>query len=104
MKNRFMGLAALAVTLGLFAFSKFDGGVIKGRVTPVDAATQVWALSASDTLKSSITNGAFEIANAKAGTYKIFIDATEPYKDVIKDNVQVSDGGTADLGSITLEK
>ena len=36
----------------------------------------------------------------QAGTYKVYIDAAEPYKDVVKDNVQVSDGGTADLETL----
>ena len=104
MKNKTIGLMAVVVAFASFAFTKFDGGGIKGKITPAEGATQVWALSATDTLKSTITDGSFEISNAKAGTYKVFIDATEPYKDVVKDNVQVSDGGTVDLGSITLEK
>ncbi|HNP24130.1 MAG TPA: carboxypeptidase regulatory-like domain-containing protein [Panacibacter sp.] len=104
MKNKIFGLGALAIASALFAFTKFDGGVIKGKVTPAEAVQQVWAMSATDTLKSAVTNGSFELANAKAGTYKVYIDAAEPYKDVVKDNVQVSDGGTADLGNITLEK
>jgi len=104
MKNKTMGLLAMILAVVLFAFTTFDGGVIKGKITPADGAKQVWAISATDTLKSAVTDGSFEISNAKAGTYKVFIDATEPYKDVVKDNVQVSDGSTADLGSITLEK
>ena len=105
MKNTRIGLFALsAIVAGLFAFTTFQGGSIKGKITPVDGASQVWALSATDTLKAMINQGTFEIQNAKAGTYKVYIDAVEPYKDVIKEGVQVTDGSSADLGEILLQK
>ena len=46
-------------------------------------------MSATDTLKSAVTNGSFELANAKAGTYKVYIDAAEAIQRCGKDNVQV---------------
>ena len=105
MKNTKIGVLALAALfVGLVSFENFDGGSIKGKVVPPDGASQVWALSSTDTLKAIINQGMFEIQNAKAGTYKIYIDAVEPYKDVIKEGVQVTEGGAADLGDITLQK
>jgi hypothetical protein len=105
MKNTRMGLLALsAIAAGLFAFTSLPGGSIKGKITPVDGASQVWALSATDTLKAVINQGVFEFQNANTGTYKVYIDAVEPYKDVIKEGVQVTDGSTADLGEISLQK
>ena len=105
MKNTRIGLWALsAMIAGLFAFTSFQGGSIKGKVTPADGASQVWALSATDTLKAMINQGSFEIQNVNTGTYKVYIDAVEPYKDVIKEGVQVTDGGTTDLGEISLQK
>ena len=105
MKNKKMNLlASVAIAASLFAFTTFEGGSIKGKIVPAEGASQVWAMSASDTLKSTINQGVFELANAKAGTYKVYIDATEPYKDVVKEGVQVADGATVDLGEITLQK
>lgn len=105
MKNTRIGLLALsAITAGLFAFTTLKGGSIKGKITPADGASQVWALSATDTLKAIINQGSFEIQNANAGTYKVYIDAVEPYKDVIKEGIQVTEGGSADLGEISLQK
>lgn len=105
MKNTRIGLLGLsAVFAGLFAFTNIQGGSIKGKIVPADGASQVWALSSKDTLKAMINQGSFEIQNANAGTYKIYIDATEPYKDVVKEGVQVTDGGTADIGVVTLQK
>lgn len=105
MKNTRIGLFVfLVIAAILFAFTTLQGGVIKGKITPVNGATQVWALSPKDTLKAAINGGSFEMQNVNAGTYKIYIDATAPYKDVVKEGVQVSDGGIADLGNITLDK
>ncbi len=105
MKRVKLGLAALAIsTAGFFAFTTLQGGGIKGSITPADGAKEAWALSSTDTIRATITSGAFTFTNAKAGTYKVMIDATEPYKDVIKEGVQVADGQTTDLGEIKLEK
>ncbi|WP_153798320.1 carboxypeptidase regulatory-like domain-containing protein [Foetidibacter luteolus] len=106
MKRFTRGLMVLAIAVcGLFAFTTFQtGGSIKGTVSPADGAKYVWAVSATDTLKTLIAKGAFQITNAKAGTYKIMVDATVPYKDVIKDGVQVADGQLTDVGEIKLEK
>lgn len=105
MKNTKIGLSAVVASAAvLFAFSTFDGGSIKGKINPPEGASQVWAMSKTDTLKAGISQGMFEIVNAKPGTYKVYIDAVEPYKDVVKEGVQVSEGSTADLGEIPLQK
>lgn len=103
MKYMKPGIVMLAFA-GLFAFKAFQTGTIKGTVSPADGAKLVWAVSTTDTLKTVISNGAFEIGSVKAGTYKIMVDATAPYKDVIKDGVQVADGQATDVGEIKLEK
>jgi hypothetical protein len=105
MKNKKAGVGKLLIAVtGLFAFTIFQGGSIKGKIIPADGASQVWAISATDTLKAAIGQGNFEITNAKAGTYKVYIDAIDPYKDVVKEGIQLSDGGTVDLGEIQLTK
>src|SRR5437879_1284534 len=105
MKNKKTGLPAIiAMAAGILAFATFQGGSIKGKVIPADGASQVWAISNTDTLKAAISQGNFEISKAKAGTYKVYIDAIDPYKDVVKDGVQLNDGGTVDLGEIQLTK
>ena len=105
MKNKKAGMwAVIAMAAGLFASTTFQGGSIKGKVIPADGASQVWAMSGTDTLKAAISQGNFEITNAKAGTYKVYIDAIDPYKDVVKEGVQLSDGGMVDLGEIQLTK
>jgi hypothetical protein len=77
--------------------------IIKGRVDPINAAIEVWAISGSDSSKVGVNDGAF-IIDAKPGIYRIVIVARVPYKDVIKDDVQVADGNTTDLGTIKLQQ
>jgi len=105
MKNKKASFfSIIGIATSLFAFTTLQGGSIKGKVIPADGASQVWAISNADTLKAAISQGNFEITRAKAGTYKVYIDAIDPYKDVVKDGVQVNDGSTVDLGEIQLTR
>ncbi len=98
-----LGGVAVAAA-GLFAFSQLRVGSIRGTVMPIDAGVQVWAESVTDTLKAPILNGSYEITEAKAGTYKIIIEAKPPYRNIAKDGIMVSDGQAADAGEIKLDK
>jgi len=103
MKFSKLGLGAIAVVAaGLFSFNAMFNGTVKGTVTPPDGATRAWVISATDTLKATIANGAFEIPGVKPGTYKVIIEAKPPYKNVAKDGVNVTDGQTSDVGEIKL--
>jgi hypothetical protein len=100
LKTGFVTLSIAAA--GLLAFKNIDTGSIKGTVTPADGATKAWALSSSDTLKADIQSGSFEIIGAKAGTYRLIIEAKPPYKNTAKDNVTVTDGAPTNVGEIKL--
>lgn len=103
--NTSFKLAAITIAAaGLFAFSNLRSGAIKGTVSPADGATRAWAESSTDTLRALVINGAYEITDAKPGTYKIIIEAKPPYKNAAKDGITVSDGQAADAGEIKLEK
>ena len=98
-----MAVLGIAAAFSLFAFSMIDGGSIKGTVTPNASATNVMAISMTDTLRADIQNGSFNITDVKAGTYKLVIMAAPPYKNFEKEGVMVSDGKATDLGEITLQ-
>ncbi|WEK33968.1 MAG: carboxypeptidase-like regulatory domain-containing protein [Candidatus Pseudobacter hemicellulosilyticus] len=105
MKSIKMSLVAATIaTVGLFAFKGVQTGSIKGTISPADGATRVWALSGTDTLKASVAEGAFEITGAKAGTYRLIVEAKPPYKNAAKDGVTVADGQPTDVGEIKLEQ
>ena len=92
------------LTAGFFSFRAADTGSVKGTVNPPDGAVRAWALSATDTFKTTISGGTFEIKGAKAGTYRIIIEAAKPYKNTAREDVVVTDGAPVDLGVIELVK
>src|ERR1700761_9136863 len=96
-------IGVMAAT-GLFAFTHFRGGSIRGSVMPSDGGVRAWAESSTDTLKAPIINGSYEITDAKPGTYKIIIEAKPPYRNIAKDGLTVNDGQSTDAGEIRLEK
>lgn len=105
MKKMKGAILALGIaTAGLFAFRSMDTGSLKGTVTPAEGAIRAWALSSTDTLKAAISNGGFEIADAKPGSYRLIIEAKPPYKNQAKESVTVTDGQVTDVGEIKLEK
>lgn len=91
-----------AVTILNSFQSKYQTSIV-GRVNPVGGANAVWAVSGRDSSTSNVVNGAFSL-EAKQGIYKVVIDAVEPYKDAILENVSVKEGQTVDVGEIMLQK
>jgi len=87
----------------ILAFVVLNQSAITGRVNPADGADAAWAIAGSDTVKANIVNGSFSLA-VKPGTYKVMIDAHDPYKDVTKENIEVKEDGPTDIGEIMLEK
>ncbi|ASZ10772.1 carboxypeptidase regulatory-like domain-containing protein [Chitinophaga pendula] len=98
-----VGLIALAAAaVGTFSFKGIENGSITGKVTPADAATEAWAIKGTDTLKTAVNDGAFSFQDAKNGTYTIVVDARDPFKDAVVNDVKVEDGKATDLGEIKL--
>jgi hypothetical protein len=95
---------SVILAFAALAFKGVDMGSISGKVTPADAATRVWAFSGTDTLKAPVTDGAFTLEGAKAGTYTVIVGAKSPFKDVTVENVKVEDNKTTDLGEIKLHE
>lgn len=93
-----MGIAVLV------GFRCMQTGSIRGTVSPAEGGVRVSAESPKDTLRAPIINGSYEIRNAKAGLYKIVVEARPPYQNATKDGIPVIDGQEADAGDIRLEK
>jgi hypothetical protein len=106
MKKFLSGLLGTVVLVSLlFAFTpQAETGTIKGRISPVDGANQVWAISGTDTLKTVPTNGEFMFDKVKTATYTVAIDAKDPYKDQMVEQVEVKAGEIKDLGEIKLNQ
>lgn len=104
MKKKFILPAIVtAIIVCSFAFRSEDPLFITGKITPADGATAVWAISGTDSTKALLENGTFALS-VKPGTYTVMIDAADPYKDVTKKNITVSEKKPKDLGEIKLKK
>ena len=100
------GLTLILTIIGVVALHSFNSqkaGTISGSIVPADGAVMIWAIQNTDTVKAAPANGFFSLA-AKSGTWKVIIDAKEPYQDVMMENVQVSDGKETSLGEIKLQR
>ena len=86
----------------MHAFRSKDQASIIGRINPIGGANVAWAINGRDSSTSNIVNGAFSFA-ARPGIYKVVIDAIEPYKDAVLENISVKDGQTVDVGEIILQ-
>ncbi|MDX2045161.1 MAG: carboxypeptidase-like regulatory domain-containing protein [Chitinophagaceae bacterium] len=102
-KFPFVALAIVA-TAAIFSFTNIQTGSIRGTVLPADGGVKAWAISATDTLKAEIKEGAFEIVNAKPGAYRLVIEAKPPYKNAARENIVVADGQPTDAGEIKLQQ
>jgi len=96
------GIAIVAIACS-FAFRNADPVFITGKITPAEGATAVWAIKGTDSVKALLENGTFALS-VQPGTYNVIIDAADPYKDVIRKNITVSEKKPKDLGEIKLQK
>jgi hypothetical protein len=101
MKTLWVLILVIVSVCVLHAFKAGQKSGISGRITPADGGQRVWAIQGSDSLSLIPTGGSFLI-EAKPGLYKILVDAKEPYKDVLMENIEVTNGKTTDVGEIKL--
>ena len=102
-----LSLSFLALTVFAFillAFTIVKNGGIKGNVSPVEGATEILAVSGTDTLRTVPNSGNFNFADVKPGTYTIWVKGKAPYKDASVENVAVIDSTTTDVGEIKLQQ
>ena len=103
MKNGATLMATILLIAVLHSFRGSNAGSIGGTVVPADGATYVWAFQNRDTVKAAPVNGQFNLSVAN-GVWKVIVDAKDPYKDVLIENVQVNDGKETNLGEIRLQR
>jgi len=103
MKNGATLTATILLIVALHSFRGSQSGSIGGTVVPADGAVYVWAFQNRDTVKATPINGQFNLPAAN-GVWKVIVDAKDPYKDVLIENVQVNDGKETNLGEIRLQR
>lgn len=104
MKKALVTLIATILTVAaLHAFRLMQNSSISGKILPPEGADLIWAIGGTDSIKTNAVNGAFAIT-VKSGTWKIIIDAKEPFKDVVLDKIEAKEGQNTDLGEIRLQQ
>jgi len=92
------------VATGLLAFVLFFGGSVKGTINPINGGVKCWAISQTDTFQTNIVNGAFEMNNMKPGIYRIAIEAIPPYKNAVREGIEIRNSEVTDIGEIRLQQ
>lgn len=87
------------------AFIIKESGAVKGIIKPVDAKPIISILSGTDTAYAfPWRDGRFKVRGLESGTYSVYVNAGNGYKDTTISNVSVTVGKETDLGTITLHK
>ena len=106
MFRNFFAVIAAYVVIGAWAFSgkgKDSRSMITGRVSPADGVKTIWVVSGKDSLKSPVSSGLFSL-EVKPGVHQLVVDARSPYKDVLMDNLMVTENEVLDIGEVILKQ
>ena len=106
MVRNFFAVIAAYVAIGAWAFSgkgSDSRSVITGRVSPADGLENIWVISGKDSVKTPASNGLFSL-EVKPGVHQLFVDARSPYKDVLLDNLMVTENEVLDIGEVILKQ
>lgn len=96
--------ATIFCSLAAFSGHPLQDTGVTGKVVPSEGVERIWAAQANETVAGVAgTTGDF-IIKAKPGTWRVVVDAKEPYQDVIFERVVVNDGKTTHLGDINLQQ
>lgn len=86
-------------------FSVVKTGAIKGKIVPQDAMAVVSIYNSSDTAFAlPDKKGEFKIRGLKEGTYSLFVNAGNNYRDTTINNIAIRAGKETDIKTITLKK
>ena len=101
MKNTGIIFCILIFLIGAFIPARPVLSNIYGSIQPHNAAIKVLAINAKDTLSFVPIEGKFAVA-VPGGTWKLFIQASKPFKDDTLKNIQVAERRSTDVGIIRL--
>lgn len=101
MKKLLMIVCVAYLVMSAFVPHKPFISSIYGTIEPAEAAKKVWAINGKDSVSVVPEAGKFSIA-VTAGDWKLVIEAEQPYKDAVIENVHVTEGRSTDAGVIKL--
>jgi hypothetical protein len=101
MKNTGIIFCILIFLIGAFIPARPVLSSIYGSIEPQNAASKVLAINAKDTFAVIPQDGKFSVA-VPGGTWKLYIQAIKPFKDITVENIAVIEGKSTDAGVIRL--
>ena len=102
MKKLITGIGILFFILTAFISRQELLTSIYGSIDPPEAAAKVWAISGKDSVTVEPAAGRFSLAVPHAGNWKLVVQAINPYKDAVVENIVVTEGRSTDAGIIRL--
>jgi hypothetical protein len=89
----------------IHVFTAKQTGSISGKVTPADAYPVITLFNDTDTAYAlPWKNGEYKLRGLKTGTYSLFVNASNGYKDTTLTGVTVEKGKNTSLDNIRLSK
>ncbi len=87
-------------------FGRHSSGAIQGKIRPVFSAGLIKAYNATDTAYALPWwhEGEFKIRGLRDGTYSLFVDGINGYRDTTINNITVTRNHETDLGTIQLNQ
>lgn len=86
-------------------FGRHSSGEIEGKIRPVHAYATIKAFNATDTAFARPEDeGEFKIRGLREGTYSLFIDGINGYRDTTISNIVVRRNHETELGTIQLHQ
>lgn len=87
-------------------FGRHSSGEIEGKIRPVHSSALVKAFNATDTAYALPWwhEGEFKVRGLHEGTYSLFIDGINGYRDTTIDNIVVRRNHETDIGTIQLQQ
>jgi len=101
--KKLLALLGLVFILVGFSVRKPALSSIYGNIEPPEAAKMVWAISGKDSLMVAPETGRFSIA-VTPGKWTIYVQAVSPYKDIVIENLLVSESRSTNAGVIQMSK
>jgi len=97
-----VGLSGLII-LGLSSMKNLDS-VISGKVIPATAVEAVLVIKDADTLRTTVGKEGDFTLPVSPGTYRLLVDAKEPYRDAEMKELVVKAESAVNVGEIKLDK
>ena len=77
--------------------------VIVGKVSPAEGADEVYIIRKKDTLRTAVVSGNFSQSVAPE-VYRLIVEAKQPFRRAMLDNLDVKQDKIFDVGEIILQK